>query len=62
MTKPLIVPVDDRGGIAIESFDKLIDTDKIVYYELKPKKDGCLIVKFYDAKKKLIKPYDSRKD
>lgn len=51
-----------EGFIYLNDFKEFIETEKAVYYSLKVKKDGSVLVKLYDKKKKLIKPYDSRKD
>ena len=51
------ITVHPGGYLLLEDFEGLIDTNRVVFYKLKPKKDGTLVLKFYDAKKKIIKPY-----
>jgi hypothetical protein len=47
------------GFVYLKDFDKVLDTSKAVYYSLKHnKKDGTIKLKFYDSKKKVIKPYE----
>lgn len=57
MPNKVILAVDDYGNIPVEGLNELIDTSKVVSYSLKSKKDGSLILKLYDEKGKLVKPY-----
>lgn len=50
------VTVEEGGFIPLEAFSDMIDTSKVEYYSLKANKDQTLTVKFYDKKKKLVKP------
>ena len=46
------------GFVHLKDFKDVIDTSKVVHYTLKHnKKDGTIKLKFYDSKKKVIKPY-----
>lgn len=52
------VKVEKEGEeyyLNIESFAKYLDVGKVAFYTIKAKRDGSLIVKFYDSKMKLIK-------
>ena len=51
-----IVTTDKDGCLPLESFKDILDIKKVAYYTLKAK-DSTLILKFYDKKKKVIKPY-----
>jgi hypothetical protein len=55
------ITVDKDGTIPLWHFADLIDTDKVVYYKFKARKDGTLTIKFYDRNKRLIKPYKVQK-
>ena len=50
------IKVRKGGFLKLEDFAFYLDTDKVVYYALKPQKDRSIIVKFYDKSKKMIKP------
>jgi hypothetical protein len=52
MTK--IVTVRDDGYLLMEDFKDLLDIEKVVYYNIRHKKDGTIVLKFYDKKKKFI--------
>jgi hypothetical protein len=51
------IVVSMGGFIRIEDFSDLVDTNRVVYYKIKVNKDKTLTVRFYDDKKKLVKPY-----
>lgn len=51
-----IVTVDKLGRLDLEDFRELVNVDRIEFYSLKVKKDKTLILKFYDKKKRLVKP------
>jgi hypothetical protein len=52
------ITVREGGFLLIEDFKDLVDVDKVVYYLVKyNKKDDSLLVRFYDAKRKLVRPY-----
>jgi hypothetical protein len=56
----MIVTVPESGFVDIKLFQKILDISKIVYYTLKHR-DGCLVLKFYDKNKRLIKPFPEKK-
>lgn len=58
MTK--IITIDKEGFVYIEEFRNIVDIDKVVFYSLKGKKDGTIHLKFYDKKKKLVRPYERK--
>lgn len=61
MTKrTTIIKVDSDGAVNLEEFKDWLDINRVVYYNLKHKKDGKLIIKFYDKKRKLIKLYGQK--
>jgi hypothetical protein len=51
------IKVDEDGGIALSSFSNWIDTSKVEFYDIEHNKNKTITIKFYDKKKKLIKPY-----
>ncbi len=50
--------VDRDGFIPLDVFYDLLDTSKVSSYSLKVNKDKTLAIKFYDSKKKLVRPYE----
>jgi hypothetical protein len=52
-----IIVVDDGGFVDIDQFKEYLDVEKIYYYVVKLNKDKTITLKFYDKKKKLVKPY-----
>lgn len=52
--KSIVVPKD--GYLSLEEFKDLIDIVKVKHYSIKVNKDKMLTIKFYDKKKKLIRP------
>ncbi|HEY5234664.1 MAG TPA: hypothetical protein VIJ14_00680 [Rhabdochlamydiaceae bacterium] len=56
MAAKTIVKTDEDGCLSLDSFRDIVDIEKVKYYTLKAK-DGALFLKFYDKKKKLVKPY-----
>lgn len=50
-----IANVDKDGLIDMEVFADFVDITKVKYYRFKDLKNGTLELKFYDAKRKLIK-------
>jgi hypothetical protein len=54
------ITVKDGQHVSIEDFKDLVDIDRIVFYRLNPKKDGTIHIKFYDKKKKLVRPYERK--
>lgn len=51
------ITVSPAGYIYLSDFDNMLDIDKVVFYRFKVNKDKTLTLKFYDKKKRLIKPY-----
>ena len=48
----------DKGGLLLlKDFEDIVDTTKVQYYEWTLNKNKSLTLKFYDSKRKLIKPY-----
>lgn len=58
----MIVTVPKSGILDIKLFDKMLDISQIVYYSFKENRDGTLHLKFYDNKRKVIKPYAGTND
>jgi hypothetical protein len=58
MTK--IITVGKDGFVYIEDFRDIVNIDIIAFYRLKTKKDGSVVLKFYDKKKKLVRPYERK--
>lgn len=55
----LITSKTDASGevyIDLKDLSDIINTDKVEYYEIVPKDKDSFQVKFYDKKKKLVKP------
>ena len=57
-----IITVHDyrKGFVHIEEFRDIVDIDKVVFNSIRAKKDGTVLLKFYDKKKKVVKPYESK--
>jgi hypothetical protein len=52
------IVVRKDGCVALKHFKKVLDISKAAYYSLEyNEKDGTIELKFYDSKKKVIKPY-----
>ena len=55
------ITVKEGGFVALRDFKHWIDVSKVVYFNLKhDKKENTLKIKFYDAKKKLVRPYGQK--
>jgi hypothetical protein len=54
------INVDKDGYVSIWDFSPWIDVTKVTYYKLKLTKNGKIIVKFYDKKKRLVRPYANK--
>lgn len=52
------VMIDKDGYVDIKHFECFIDIEKVAFYKFKLKKDGMIVLKFYDTKRKLVKPYE----
>jgi len=52
------VTVKPGGYLYLTDFADLVDVSKVVFYRFKENKDKTLTLKFYDKKKKVIKPYE----
>ena len=52
------INVNKDGLVYLSDFKDWIDIDRVEYYKFKFKKDKTIEVKFYDKKKKLIRPYE----
>ncbi len=52
----MTLTIPSSGLIPLESFKKLLDISRVVYYSLEDR-DGSLHLIFYDKNKKVIKPY-----
>lgn len=52
------IKVDKNGMVLLNDFSKLLDIDKVKFYSLTVNKDRTLKLKFYDNKKKLVRPYE----
>lgn len=50
------ITVQAGGFVNIEDFKEFIDINKIAYYEFKLGTNKTITLKFYDKKKKLIRP------
>ena len=57
----MTITVPASGFIDIKLFEKMLDISKVVYYSLEDK-GGYLSLKFYDSKKKVVKPYAFKKE
>jgi hypothetical protein len=55
-----VIKVDKNGMVLINNFEELLDVSKVAFYSLRANKDKTLTLKFYDNKKKLVKPYEKR--
>lgn len=51
------IKVDEFGYIELSSLKEYVDINKVEFYKMKVKKDKSIHIKFYDGKKKLVKPY-----
>jgi hypothetical protein len=54
------IKVDEFGHVFLWDLRDLLDVRKIVYYSLKVNKNKTLSLKFYDKKKKLVRPYGQK--
>ena len=55
----IVMPKTNSLGevyIDLKDFSDIINTDKVEYYAIIPKNKDSFQVKFYDKKKKLVKP------
>ena len=52
-----IITVDKDGIVLLSCFRDWLDISKVEFYNMKINKDKTITVKFYDKKKKLVKPY-----
>ena len=50
------IKLDSKGRFSLKDIEDLIDTTKIEFYAVKLKKDKTIVLKFYDKKRKLVKP------
>lgn len=50
------IVLDSEGRIMLKQFEGLIDISSVAYYSIKKNKDKSLTLKFYDKKRKLVKP------
>ena len=50
------IGINAFGFIDLYEFEDFVDIDMVHYYKFKVNKDKTLTLKFYDKKKKLIKP------
>lgn len=57
----LSLHISADGYIDLESLQKFIDIRKVEFYSVR-EKNGRLILKFYDKKRKIIKPSKKSKD
>lgn len=55
--KKSTIKVNEDGVIYLENLRMFVDIDRVVYYNIKHKKNGNLVIKLYDKKKKLVRPY-----
>ncbi len=51
------IKINKNGFVDIKNFEHIIDISKVKFYSLVPSNDGTLSIKFYNSKKKLVKPY-----
>ena len=52
----LTITVNKNGFVVLDDFKRVLDIEKVVYYEVIPKEDGSAVMFFYDKNKKLVKP------
>lgn len=52
-----ILSVNKDGTVYLKNFEKYLDINEVKFYNLKYNKDNSITLKFYDGKKKLVKPY-----
>lgn len=52
-----LITVEEGGFVNLSDFKDVVDISKVVYYDIKLKKDDTLLIKFYDKRKKLVRPY-----
>ena len=55
------ITLKENGFVNIEDFRGFLDVDKVKFYKLKHNEDGTIIIRFYDKKRRLVKPYGKRK-
>jgi hypothetical protein len=51
------IKVDKDGMVMLSAFYDWLDISKVKFYNVKFNKDGTITIKFYNSKKKLVKPY-----
>lgn len=54
------INVDKDGFIFLSSFREWLDTSQVEFYSYKLNKDKTITLKFYNKKKKLVKPYEQK--
>jgi hypothetical protein len=52
------IRVDKDGMVLLKDFEDFLDIDKVKFYSLKVNKDKTLTLKFFDSKKKTVRPYE----
>jgi hypothetical protein len=52
-----IITVNKDGSVYLKDFEKFLDISEVKFYNLKYNKDNTITLKFYDSKKKLVRPY-----
>ena len=57
----ITIKIPKTGFVNLSNFEKLIDISKIMYYDL-TEDNGVLTLKFFDKRKKLVKPYGQEKE
>lgn len=50
------IKVTEDGFLLLQDFAEFLDLSKVAYYSMSRYEMGALKIKFYDKKKKLIKP------
>lgn len=54
------IKVDKDGFLLLNQFDHWLDTRQVKFYCVRLNKDKTVTIKFYDAKKKLVRPYEQK--
>jgi hypothetical protein len=49
------------GFLNLDDLKDIVDVNRVVYYTVKHRKDSTLVLKLYDKKKKLVKPYRNKR-
>ena len=57
----MIVKIDEDRCISLSLLDTILDVSRVKSYTAESKADGKIVLKFYDERGRVIKPYKRKK-